>query len=211
MRKYWILLIMLVLPVLIFLFLKMAGRNEYALQMVNPPEVAGCSPSKDAEGYHVVPAFEFINQDGERFESAQLAGKLSLVSFFFTTCPDVCPKMTGELLRVHEAFKANPLVQMLSITVDPEHDSVAVLKQYAQSYQIQTPQWTFLTGDQADILSLAKCGYLLEAQEGIGHSSSAALVDKEGRIRGFYELTDREEVDRLIIEVQVLLHQYGDL
>lgn len=206
--------LILVLPALAFLFLQGFGENEYALPILNP-ESEECTPNKGADGIHRVPAFSFINQDGQPFSDKNLEGKIYVTDFFFTRCPDICLTMSSELARVHEAMKKYSDVIILSHTVDPEFDSAQVLKAYAQRYGADTNRWIFVTGSKAAIYEQARCGYFIAAKPATSnttldfiHSDKLVLVDKEKRIRGYYSGTKREDVDRLITEIQVLLSEY---
>lgn len=203
----------LVLPASAFLFLKGFGENEFALPILNP-ESGECPPNK-VDGIHRIPAFSFINQDGQPFSDKELEGKIYVADFFFTRCPDICLTMSSELARVHEAMKKHDDVIILSHTVDPAFDSAQVLKAYAQRYGADTRQWIFVTGDKEAIYKQARCGYYISAKPATSdteldfiHSDKLVLVDKEKRIRGYYSGTRREDVDRLITEIQVLLTEY---
>ncbi len=207
------LLLLLVLPALAFLFLRGFGENEFALPILNP-ESGECAPNK-VDDIHRIPPFSFINQDGQPFSDKELAGKIYVTDFFFTRCPDICLTMSSELARVHEAMKNHPEVVILSHTVDPAFDSAQVLKAYAQRYGADTKRWIFVTGDKKAIYEQARCGYYIAAKPATSdteldfiHSDKLVLVDKEKRIRGYYSGTRREDVDRLITEIQVLLAEY---
>ncbi|MCS7017567.1 MAG: SCO family protein [Cytophagales bacterium] len=207
------LLLILGLPALFFLFLSTFGENQYALPILNPE--SGECPNGKVDGIHRVPSFSFINQDGQPFSDKDLEGKIYVTDFFFTRCPDICLTMSSELARVHEAMKDHPEVVILSHTVDPDFDSAQVLKAYAQRYGADTNRWIFVTGNKAAIYEQARCGYYIAAKPATSdtaldfiHSDKLVLVDKEKRIRGYYSGTKREDVDRLITEIQVLLAEY---
>lgn len=114
------------------------------------------------------------------------------------------------MLRIHEHFKNNPSVKLLSHTIDPRHDTVGVLKDYATRLEVDTKQWSFLTGDR-NVLLLAQKGYLVSALEdkneagGFVHSGAFVLIDKQRRIRGYYDGTKPEKVDLLIKDMELLL------
>ena len=206
------LLLILATPVLIYLFLQSFGSNSYAIPVYYEEGVVSslqnCSFS---EGQHHIPDFELVTQDGGDISNKILENNITVVDFFFTSCPDICPIMTSELSRVQEVFKDNETVNMLSFTVDPAYDSPQVLKDYAEEFGIDTLQWKFITGDKEEIYSLARCGFLLPVVDGDGsksdfiHSEKVILVDGNKRIRGYYDGTDRNEVDRLITEINILL------
>lgn len=162
--------------------------------------------------YHSIPDFAFVNQDSQRVTQETVAGKVYVSDFFFTSCPTICPKMKSQMLRVYEAFKANPDVVILSHSIDPAHDTVAVLKDYAERLGIETTKWHLLTGDKDSIYAIAG-QYLAAAQEdadaegGFSHSGDFYLIDQQRRIRGHYNGTLEEDVDRLIRDIPLLLNE----
>ena len=133
--------------------------------------------------------FEFINQDGDTITNEDYLGKVYVVEFFFTTCPDICPIMNENLRDVQKEFKGREDFGIASITIDPEHDTPKVLKNYADNYGVTNPNWNFLTGDRKEIYELANTGFGIyasesEEQEGsFAHSGLFALIDKEGYVR----------------------------
>ncbi|EON75036.1 Cytochrome oxidase biogenesis protein Sco1/SenC/PrrC, putative copper metallochaperone [Lunatimonas lonarensis] len=120
--------------------------------------------------------------------------------------------MSKEMERVQDAFRDESLVQIYSISLDPDYDTPEVLSRYAGLYGAKPDRWFFLTGDRSEIYELARCGFVLPAIDGgknpddFVHSDKFILVDEEGRIRGYYSGTNREGVDQLILETKVLLH-----
>jgi len=164
--------------------------------------------------YHTVPAFSFINQDGQTTTEKNFEGTVYVTDFFFTTCRSICPIMSTQMERVANALKNNTEVKFLSHTVDPETDSVKQLKQYAISHHADTKQWLFVTGDKKQLYDIARKGYLLDAHQGDGgvddfiHTQNFALIDKDKRIRGFYDGTDSVQVDQLIKDIDLLLAEY---
>ncbi|WP_299823311.1 SCO family protein [uncultured Pontibacter sp.] len=165
--------------------------------------------------YHQVPDFAFVNQDSQRVTQQTFAGKIYVTDFFFTTCPTICPKMKSQMLRVYEQYKDEPNLVLLSHTIDPQHDTVAVLKDYAERLNVQTDKWQFVTGDKDSIYDVA-LKYMVTAMEdeqeagGFVHSGAFVLVDENRRIRGIYDGTDPAQVDRLINDIPVLLKEKGN-
>jgi protein SCO1 len=166
------------------------------------------------EGEHRIPDFAFTNQDGKSITQADFKNKIYVADFFFTSCPTMCPVMNRNLLTVQEAFKNNPEIAFLSHSIDPRHDSVPVLKEYAERLGADTRQWQFVTGKQTDIYRIAKEGYLLTTEKdtispeksgGFLHSGALVLIDKYQRIRGMYDGTQKEAVQKLIADIPVLL------
>lgn len=162
---------------------------------------------------HRIADFKLINQLGDTITLKNLEGKIYVADFFFTTCPTICPKMSDQMYRVYQKYKDNPDVLILSHTVMPEVDSVPVLKAYAEKYGADANKWIFLTGPKEEIYQLARKSYFAVISEGDGgvsdfiHTENFILVDKQKRIRGFYDGTSKEDVDRLIKEISYLLKE----
>jgi protein SCO1/2 len=160
--------------------------------------------------YHQVPDFAFINQDSQVVTSLTLQDKVYVTDFFFTTCPTICPKMKSQMLRVYEAFKDEPQLMLLSHTIDPKHDTVAVLRDYADRLQVSSDKWHFVTGEKDSIYSIAS-QYMVSAMEdeaepgGFVHSGAFVLVDQNRHVRGIYDGTDPAQVDKLISDIPALL------
>jgi protein SCO1/2 len=160
--------------------------------------------------FHQIPAFRFVNQNNQQVTDQTLAGKVYVSDFFFTSCPTICPKMKTQLLRVYEKFKDNDRVMFLSHTIDPQHDSVAVLRDYAQRLGISGSKWHFVTGSKDSIYAIAP-HYLVSTSEddkatkGLVHSGAFVLVDTNRHIRGIYDGTKPEKVDALLADIQILL------
>lgn len=164
--------------------------------------------------YHHIPDFELINQDSVVVTQKDIEGKIFVADFFFTSCTTICPKMTNSLKRVAKAIADLNDVFIISHTVDPEIDSIETLRTYAKENQINTKKWWFLTGDEFFIHEHGGQGYLLNvmkdstAQGGFLHSSIFVLVDKQKHIRGFYDGTVMQEVEKLIEDIQTLIKEY---
>lgn len=166
--------------------------------------------------YHSIPPFRFINQNGEAINEKTYEGKIYVADYFFTTCQSICPKMATELQRVQDKFAyTKGLVQILSHTVNPENDSVPVLKAYSEMVHADNSMWNFVTGDKKQLYDLARQGYLLNAMEGDGgpddfiHSELFVLVDKEKHIRGIYDGTNIKAVNDLLDDIKVLMAEYA--
>ena len=135
------------------------------------------------------PKFELINQDNQKVTNETYKGKVYVLEFFFTTCPTICPKMNESMLLIEKKFFGNPNFGIVSITIDPEHDTAAVLKAHSKLLGVRSSNWNFLTGDKAYIYNLANKGFNLYAGQnnkaagGFEHSGLFALVDKNGNIR----------------------------
>ncbi|MDA0314351.1 MAG: SCO family protein [Bacteroidetes bacterium] len=162
--------------------------------------------------YHSIAEFAFINQQGDTIRKEDMVDKIYVADFFFTTCPTICPIMKKEMLRVYEQFKGKPNFQILSHSIDPTHDTQALLKDYAEKLGIpDASTWNFLTGDQEKIFEIGQTSYLTTAMAdeleagGFLHSGAFLLVDQQGRIRGVYDGTKTEQVDRLLADIPKLL------
>jgi protein SCO1/2 len=135
------------------------------------------------------PKFELLNQDNIKISNETYKGKVYVLEFFFTTCPSICPKMNQSMLLIEKKFFGNPNFGIVSITIDPSHDTPAVLKGHSELLGVKSSNWNFLTGDREYIFNLANKGFNLYAGEnsnvkgGFEHSGLFALVDKNGNIR----------------------------
>ena|ERR1700741_2457837 len=160
--------------------------------------------------YHTIEPFSFVNQYNEIIDDKTTANKIYVADFFFATCQSICPQMSSQLVNVQKAFEKDNDLLILSHTVNPMHDTVEVLKGYADSYGAIKNKWHFLTGDKKAIYSLAKNSYLINALEDDGsvegflHSELFLLIDKQKRIRGMYDGTDSVAVGQLISDIKSL-------
>lgn len=163
--------------------------------------------------YHTVPAFAYRDQDSTLITNETLKGKIYIADFFYSYCPTICPIVKKESMRVHEKFKDNPDIVFVSITLDPKHDNVAYLKDYAATLSADSKKWHFLTGDKTQTYELAQKGLLVTALEdksepgGIVHSGALVLVDRQGRIRGFYDGTKSDDVTELMYDLPTLIEE----
>jgi protein SCO1/2 len=212
-KRIAILIAILFLPSLAYLLLKTGKNNFKHLAIYGPRDVA--ANGKDTI-YHSLPPFSFINQDGQNVTDATYTGRIFVANFFFTSCKTICPEMTIQMNRVLLKFKKNPQILLLSHTVDPEHDSVPVLKNYASVHNIDSKRWALVTGPKKAIYDHARYGYFISALNGDGgptdfiHDDKLILIDKEKHIRGYYDGTKPKEVNRLLDEINVLLGEYKE-
>ncbi len=163
---------------------------------------------------HHVSAFSFTNQEGKIITDNDVKGKICVVEYFYATCKGICPKMNENLVTVYKAFKGNKNVMILSHTVDPLKDSVSALKTYSLRFDADPNQWMFLTGDKKQLYDMARYSYLINAEDTANgvtitddfiHDKHYTLVDGFGRIRGFYDGTNVDEVKKLIADIRLLL------
>jgi protein SCO1 len=161
--------------------------------------------------HHKVLDFMLVDQNGDTITREDVKGKICVVEFFFTTCKGICPLMNTQMKRMYEEFKGNDTVVFLSHTVNPENDSVSVMRDHAASFGADAKQWHFLTGDKAQLYMLARKSYLVSDTEGDGskedfvHSEKFTLVDADGHIRGMCNGTIEGEVDLMMNDVRQLL------
>ena len=232
--KAGILIAALVVPALIFLYLKGFGENHYNLPYMIPltdsttgsvmmrknPSPKWNQPEMDTV-FHTIPNWKLTDENGRDFLGSALKGKIYVADFFFTRCGSICPKMSTELTRVQDTFSEENEVQLASFSVDPVHDTPEILREYAKKYDAKAGKWHFFTGTKFQIYPLAVKGYFIPVadaseydkavkspDETFIHSEKLILVDKEGHIRGFYDGTDKKDVDRLVLEIRVLLKIY---
>ncbi|HEX7365637.1 MAG TPA: SCO family protein [Pelobium sp.] len=164
--------------------------------------------------YQTIPNFSFLNQDSVIINNDSLKNSVYVADFFFTSCPSICPVMSKNLLSVYKDFKGNQEVRFISYTIDPKHDTIPVLKKYADKLGVEGSQWSFLLGNRDSVYNLAKNGYMNYAAEnanipgGVEHSGYFILVDKEKRIRGAYDGTNSEQVENLKKDIAILLDEY---
>ncbi len=156
--------------------------------------------------------YTFKDQQNRQIGQELFQGKIYVADFFFTSCPTICPIMKSQMLRVYEMFEDNDQVLLLSHSIDPEHDTVEVLNEYGARLGIEADGWHLVTGAKEEIYDTA-LRYGLAAMEdknapgGFIHSGSFTLVDRQGRIRGYYKGTEEEAVDRLIKDIGRLLDE----
>lgn len=176
---------------------------------VNPELVD--STVQHVSKYHTIADFSFTNQNGETITQKNYEGKIYVADFFFTTCPTICPIMQDNMVEIQKAFKDVSDVMLLSHTVMPHIDSVPVLKKYAIEKGVIDSKWNLVTGDKKDIFYIARKSYLAVKTETEGelydmvHTENFILVDKKRRVRGFYDGTNKEEINRLIADIRFLL------
>jgi protein SCO1/2 len=182
-------------------------QKRDAIEMLQPPETPA-----SLQKYWTLPDFTLTERHGQPLHLSDLAGKVWVADFFYTTCPGPCPLLTSHLGEVQKALGFNPEVRLVSITVDPETDTAAVLTAYAKKYDAG-PNWFFCTGDKQAITSLAHDGFKLPIAEGtpgggpVTHSTRLVLVDKSGTVRGFYEGATGDGVQALVHDARRLLDE----
>lgn len=203
------LLLALVTAIVSFLFLSSCmQQKEERLPVFGEKEVTATDTI-----YHTIGDFRLVNQDSSVVTNETLRGKIYVADFFFTSCRTICPIMKTQMFRVYESIENDPEVLLVSHTIDPEYDTVALLHDYAERLGVKSRKWHFLTGEKDSIYYLAQTSYFATAMEdeaqpdGFIHSGAFLLIDKKGRIRGKYDGTNEEEVNKLLKDIEILKKQ----
>ncbi len=167
--------------------------------------------SEEEQAFHKILDFELVNQLGDTISQDTFDDKIYVTDFFFTSCPGICLKMTGNMTKVQEAFKDDPDVLLLSHSVTPSIDSVSVLKDYAEDHGVIDNKWHLVTGDKTEIYNLGRSQYFVENDLGVPkdindflHTENFLLVDKKKHIRGIYNGLNRASIAQLITDVKTL-------
>ncbi|HEY1023725.1 MAG TPA: SCO family protein [Sphingobacteriaceae bacterium] len=215
--KVLILATLLAVPGFLYYLLQEKGKNRYkTLAIYGDKKVASTFHTRRGRKipdtlYHTIRDFKLVNQLGDTVRFPSDSSKVTIVNFFYTSCPSFCAKMNTEMKRLHERFDRNRLLHFVSITVDPERDNPEVLGRYARSFDAKGGEWDMLTGDTDLIYDLARKDFLVDAlhdttkTDGFIHSPMLILVDSHKRIRGFYDTGRKESIDRLTDEIKVLI------
>ena len=208
---------MLAVPGLLYYLLQEKGKNRYRpLSIYGPKEVASTFHTKRGRKipdtlYHTIRPFKLTNQDSQPVTFPADSHRITVVNFFFTRCPTFCADMNKQVDKIGYMYARNRLLQFYSITVDPEYDKPNVLKAYGSGFQYKPANWSLLTGDKTAIYKLAKEDFLVDAlrdttsEVNFIHSPMLILLDPQQRIRGYYDSASKEEVDKLIDEIKVLI------
>lgn len=164
--------------------------------------------------YHKISDFKLVNQNGDTITQELYKDKIYIADFFFTTCQTICPIMTDNMVQLQEKLKDDNQVMLLSHSVTPEIDSVPQLKKYALKKGVIDSKWNLVTGDKKQIYELARKSYLAVKTDGDGgpfdmiHTENFMLVDKKKQIRGFYDGTNQEDMERLLNDIKTLEKEY---
>jgi protein SCO1/2 len=167
---------------------------------------------RTVSSYGTVPAFQLVNQNGQPFGSAQLAGKIWIADFIYTTCPGPCPMISSRMSELQKPLEKTD-VHLVSFSVDPEKDTPQVLRGYADKLQADPAHWDFLTGPKSTIYKLSHDGFKLAVSDGSDeqripvHSTRMVLVDRRGEIRGYYDATEADAVTKLLADTNHLLRE----
>jgi protein SCO1 len=168
--------------------------------------LASCRKGPPLPVYWQIPAFHLTSQSGQAFDSKSLEGKIWVADFIYTTCPGPCPRMSSQMRGVQSAVAGMPGVKLVSFTVDPKNDTPAVLAAYATRYRAEPGRWFFLTGERTALETLCRNGFKLGDVDGtLVHSTRFVLIDRHGRVRGFYSTAeDDRAVPKLLHDIRAL-------
>lgn len=186
----------------------LTAAGLFFLRQAQVAHLASHSLPKDG----IVPPFQLIDQNGQPFGSQQLRGKIWIADFIYTTCPGPCPMISSRMSELQKPLE-NTDVHLVSITVDPEHDTPTVLRGYAGKLEARAGRWDFLTGPRPAIYALSRDGFKLGVNDGTGeagvpvHSTRLVLVDRHATIRGYYDATAPDAVTRLLADANHLLRE----
>jgi protein SCO1/2 len=167
---------------------------------------------RSVSSYGTVPSFQLTNQNGQPFGSAQLAGKIWIADFVYTTCPGPCPMISSRMSELQKPLEKTD-VHLVSFSVDPEKDTPAVLRGYAEKLQAEPERWDFLTGPRSAIYQLSHDGFKLAVSDGGDaqgvpvHSTRMVLVDRHGQIRGYYDAAEPDAMTKLLADTNHLLRE----
>lgn len=215
-----ILLFVIALTGIIISYIIMTPNKKHELKVYNPvdvnPEMVDSLMQRKGYG-HKIGDFSFLNQYGEKISQKDVENNVFVVEYFFTTCGTICPTMNRNMQLVQKEFVKEKSLKILSFTVDPDIDTVAQMKMYAEGHGAIAGKWHFLTGEKAKLYNLARTSFFVlkpaEAQN-LGdagsdfiHTNNFVLVDKQKRIRGYYDGTSMKEVNHLIEDVKILLSE----
>ncbi|HCO82198.1 MAG TPA: SCO family protein [Arenibacter sp.] len=216
--KFLGLVLLIVSAVIISLFYNALQPKEilpvYQPAMVNFELVD--STLQHVKKYHTIADFALTNQNGKLVTQKDYENKIYIADFFFTTCPTICPIMTKNMAGIQDKILNDENVMLLSHSVTPDIDSVPQLKKYALEKGVKDSKWNLVTGGKQQIYELARKSYMAVKTDGDGgpydmiHTENFILVDKERRIRGFYDGTDSEEMKKLLSDLEILKSSYTD-
>lgn len=211
-EKSWKSLLVLTIAAISIVYLMLKNTSE--LPVFNPsdfnPELVDVSLQNEVND-HIVAEFELLNQNGKTVTQRDYEGKIYVTDFFFTRCPSICPIMSNNMEKLQNTFLDTDDVMFLSLSVTPKLDSIPILKKYAKKHGAIDEKWNITTGDKKHIYNLARKSYFAVVNEGDGglqdfiHTPNFILVDKQKQIRGVYDGTKNEEIERLVKDMKKLL------
>ena len=215
-RFRFVALVILGLSVIIIAFFYKALKPTAVLPVYQPamvtPELVDES-IQYVKKYHTIAPFSMTNHNGESITEKDYENTIYVADFFFTTCPSICPIMTKNMYTLQQKLSPYPDVKLLSFSVTPEIDSVAQLKRYALENKVNDSRWNLVTGNKKEIYQLARKSYLVVKEDGDGgphdmiHTENFVLVDKQKRIRGYYDGTQATAMDDILHDIVILIQE----
>ena len=215
-----VIIVIVVVGIAIAYFMSKDQLNQKELPIIQPNDVKQemVNPELLQVGIgHRIGDFSFKNQNNKSVTLDELKGKVFVVEYFFTTCGTICPRMTEQMTRVQKKFRGRENFKILSFTVNPEIDTVEVMRKYATKHDALDGQWHFLTGDKEKLYALARNSFFVlkpaeaanlgDAQSDFIHTNNFVLVDQQQRIRGYYDGTSITEVNQLMKDIELLLNK----
>ncbi|HRO74865.1 MAG TPA: SCO family protein [Crocinitomicaceae bacterium] len=220
MKNFLIVAVTTIVGIIIGYFILKQNNHLQFLPIINPIDVDSSmveSSLQDKGVGHVVQPFSFKDQHNQTVTNELVKGKIWVAEYFFTTCQSICPVMNQEMMNVQKAFKNDDKVKILSFTVDPEIDTPEKLNDYAKNHHADENQWYFLTGKKEElyafarqsifVLKPAEASNLGDAGSDFIHTNNFVLIDGQGRIRGYYDGTNSDEVKQLITDIRTLKNE----
>jgi protein SCO1 len=187
------------------------NNDKQQLPYYDTPDFTPKWEMTNEKTFHQIRPFKLVNQENQPFTEKDIEGKICVADFFFTSCPGICPKMTKSMADIQSEFMNDDEILLLSHSVTPEKDSVAVLKEYAKEKKVDFKRWKLLTGPKEEIYDLGRKYYFVEEDEGIKksddvflHTENFILIDKQRHIRGIYNGLDPNSIQSLIRAIKIL-------
>ncbi len=217
--KYFALVLLALSAIIVFLFYDALTSRHKVLPIYQPVMVNAelvDSSVQYVRKFHTIADFSLVNQNGNTVTQDDYKDKIYVADFFFTTCQTICPIMTDHMVQIQNELIEDDAVRLLSHSVTPEIDTPAQLKRYALKKGVQDTKWNLVTGDRRHIYELARRSYLAVKTDGDGgpydmiHTENFMLIDKERRIRGFYDGTNPKDIERLLGDIEVLKSSYAE-
>lgn len=212
--KFFALFLIVLSAIIITIFYQIMKPKE-TLKIFQPADVSTelvDTTLQYVKKYHTIADFSLTNQNGKTITQQDYKDKIYVADFFFTTCQTICPIMTGNMRKIQEKVENDDEIMLLSHTVTPEVDTVAQLKKYALEKGVNDAKWNLVTGDEKQIYNLARKSYLVAkdmpySEYDLIHTENFVLIDKKKRIRGFYDGTDPESIEKLLHDIEILKNE----
>jgi protein SCO1/2 len=219
MKKLLLPIAILALLIIVVFFIKPTNLVSGEPPIYNPSDLNPALVDLSLQGLdqgHRVMDFSLINQNGDTITQEDYDGSIYVADFFFTRCPSICPVMSNNMAQLQEIFKDDDRIKLLSLSVTPEFDSIAVIRKYALKHRADVSKWNITTGNKKHIYTLARKSYFAVVDEGDGglqdfiHTPNFILVDPLKQIRGIYDGTKKEEITRLVKDINLILKKATD-